>query len=171
MAQVLFANFFAWSHAKSLETATQPHTTQRVFNLKLVDFGAGLPAARIGSVMPTDGHFIGIIVYVGENTGATTTSTYKVVRIPKIGGGYDYADEKVLGFVDIPPLETGCFYSDPDTSDGVREYFQYDNIQFRTVKDAGGSEGTKDVHLLLGMATDANSLSGPYTANFNIPPP
>jgi len=162
MAKILFANFFAWSHTKSLRTQTQPITTQRVWNLKFVDLGTGLPPAREGSVMPTDGHFIGFIVYVGINTGASTTSTYKVVRIPRIGGSYDYADEKVLGFVDIPPLETGCFYTDPDTSDGTREYFQYDNIQFRSVKDIGGSEGTADVHILLGMDVDANSLIGPY---------
>ena len=165
--RVLYANNFSWSQSKRLRTTDQNDNSEREFNIKIE--ALSFSEDNKGTVMPTDGLFVGLIVFVGTNNNNLGTTTYKVVRTPRIGGGYDKNDDVILGFVDVPPLETGCFYSDPDTSDAVRQYLQYDNIQFRTVKDAGGvGAGCTNVTVLLGMETETNLLVGPYETNFNF---
>jgi len=165
MAKILYANWFAWSSSSHLLTSTTAGLEQ-VLNIKLAQIRTGLlPNAREGSIMMTDGKFVGFIAYIATNT-ATGPCTISVVRIPQVGGSYDYADEKVLGSVTIPAGETKCFYTDPDTSDGTREYFARDNLQFRLVKESGGGQ-IKDISILLGMDMDGGTLTGPYEPNFS----
>jgi len=167
MAKVLFANFFAWSHSKQLDTAAGSQTL--LYNMKLFKISTGSPA-REGSVMPTDGHFVGMIIFVEANANTVNNTTFDIVRIPRISNSYDYADQKVLGTITVPPFEIGCFYTDPDTSEGSREYNQYDNLQLQVTQD-----GTQDtakltkLHVLIGLDCDGNALIGPYTDNFNPP--
>jgi len=167
MARVLYANWFAWSSSFSLNNHPTAGT-QRQKQLKLIPDGTGVPVGDQDSIMLTDGKFVGMIVYVRTST-TTGPVRFTCVRTPRISDAYDLADDVVLGTVTIPAGETGCFYSDPDTSDGTRSYFAFDNVTIRTVLDSGFGQ-ISDTDVLLGMDMSSGSLVGPYHPDGNHSP-
>ncbi len=159
VARLLYANWFAWTHSINWRSNTTAGEEVQ-FDLKLVKDSTGVPVANHSSIMMTDGKFVGLIVHVDTSS---TSGPLRIicVRTPKINDAYDLADDIVLGTVNIPAGETGCFYSDPDTSDGTRSFFAYDNVTLRLVLDSGSGR-VENLDLLLGMDMSSGALSGPY---------
>lgn len=164
--RILYANYFAWGHRKAFDTdGLVAGTKFQNFYLSLDSLNT-VPSTftEIGTVMPTDGKFIGMIIHVGANDG-DGVSKYEIYRRTFTS---NYADESVIGTVSIPAGESGCFYSDPDAP---LPYFQYDNLYLTGWKETGATnKGTSDVTVLLGMESESNDLKDPgdYTSLQNF---
>jgi len=156
MTKILYANHFTQGHLVQFDT--KGINANDIQNSTTIDFV--IPSggtAETGSVMPASGKFVGMILHVRTNTAFLGPSVYRIVRFSFSDG---YATKKTLGFISVPKGETGCFYSDPDTSDGVREWFEYDRIEFEKEKfDDGINQGLTDVEVVLGLETDVGDLA------------
>ncbi len=155
MVRKLYANYFLWARDDA-HYDTSGGENERIFTLFNQPTGAAGGANKDeGSMMPTSGLFVGMIIFVTTNTTTVSTITFKVQAFEP-----GAADWKILGFVDIPPGEIGCFYSDPDTSDFTREYAEYSMLKISTEGSAGSASKKLDkVTVMIGLETEVGRTS------------
>ena len=155
MVKKLYANYFTWTRDDA-QFDVRAGATENILTLFFQPTGViGGTSFDEGSMMPTSGLFVGMIIFVTTNTNTVSTITFKVqAREPGSG------DWKILGFIDIPPGEIGCFYSDPDTSDFTREYAEYSMLKVST-EGSGGSTSKKidKVTVMIGLETEVGRTS------------
>ena len=160
VTRILYGNWFSQGHNELYDTRTA--IVGNVFYINI----NGNPMTGSGAEqrvqMPNSGKFVGLIIHVGTNDSTSGTSEYSIRASRKSD---DYATEATLATVVIPTGETGCFYSDPDTSDGVRAFFRYDALSFTKLKPTGSnSKGCSDIDFCLGLDMDSSfGTEGYYT--------
>ena len=155
MVRKLYANYFLWTR-DDLQYDVRAGATESILTLFNQPTGAaGGTSFDEGSMMPTSGLFVGMIIFVTTNTNNLSTITFKVQAREPGSGSW-----KILGFVDIPPGEVGCFYSDPDTSDFTREYAEYSMLKISTEGSGGSSTKNIDkVTVMIGLEAEVGRTS------------
>lgn len=149
MARKLYANYFLWQRNDiSLKVVQGQAETDLTLFLQQPP-GVAAPESK-GSSMATDGKFVGMIVYVPINTQTVSTVHFRVQALEfPFSGSW-----KILGGVDVPPGEIGCFYSDPDTSDGTRDYLQYAVVKVTVEAEPGSlnpANAVENVSMMIGF--------------------
>jgi len=165
MTRILGANYFSWNQRNIYGTDNLLATVTLD-----VDLEQNNPDTDDkGSVMPTAGLFVGLIVHVSTNNATKGLSRY---RMQHKTFSSDYATTSFIMDIDIPFGETGCFYSDPDLSEGIRTYEQYDILQLVISHEDTQSvgTGTNGVSLVLGIETKVGNKTGPYFFPLNNDP-
>lgn len=168
MVRKLFGNFFSFVRApiqdtKGFNKSPGPYP-KRFFVEKFGDHMS--PQSSIdfspsqGSIMPTSGKFVGMIVHVEGNDLATVETTFVFSRI---NYPWETSTKIELGRVTIPGGTIGCFYSDPDTSDGERSYGQFAALLIEGFISADGSSalGTSGTTVLAAIDTNDEEIECP----------
>ena len=168
MVRKLYANFFSIQRAKEADTFAKiksPGPYPRLFfREKFSDHtspqssSTGSPSQ--GSIMPTSGKFVGMIVHVQFNDLAGVDTDYVFYRI---NYPWNTVDKFEIGRVHVPGGEIGCFYSDPDTSDGSRSYGQLSALLVEGFISANGSQnaGVKGTTIMIGIDTEDQEIVCP----------
>lgn len=154
MTRILYGNWFSQGHNSLYDSITLSVGARRLNNINgnaLVNSTQLVNWTR----MANSGKFVGFIIHVGINDSTSGTTEYRIIASRQ---STDWTTESIIGTVIIPAGEIGCFYSDPDRSEGLRRFFFHDGLAFATLKPSGdNSKGCSDVDFLLALDMDSAS--------------
>ena len=153
MTTILHANWFSQGHKSLYDTRSLTVGLHQLWNINGSPLTAQTEINR--TIMGNSGKFVGMIVHVTTNDSTIGTTEYQIVASRFSDA---YVGEIIIGTVEIPTGETGCFYSDHTISEGARTFFRYDSLAMRSAKPTGdNSHGCTDVEFLLGLELESSS--------------